>query len=349
MRVVVIGATGNVGTSVVDALSAERQVSSIVGVARRLPQRTVSKTEWVKADITESDLVPVLRDADAVVHLAWAFQPTRDPAKTWQTNVLGSARVLQAVAGSGVPALIYASSVGAYSPGPKDRPVDESWPTHGWPTAAYGREKAYVERLLDGFQAQNPLCRVVRLRPGFIFKPEAAVEQRRLFAGPLVPGRLARPGLIPFVPDIPGLRFQVLHATDAAQAYLLATMRDVHGPFNIAAGPVVDVAVLADLLHARTIRVPAAGARGLLSVAWKLGMVPASPQLFDLLMRVPIMSTARAQTELGWSPAYSSGEAIAALFEGLRAGTGAPTPPLSPAPSGPLRIREFVSALRHSE
>lgn len=35
---------------------------------------------------------------------------------------------IRAVAEAGVPALVYASSVGAYSPGPKDRSVDESWP-----------------------------------------------------------------------------------------------------------------------------------------------------------------------------------------------------------------------------
>jgi len=56
-------------------------------------------------------------------------------------------RVFDAVAAARVPALVYASSVGAYSPGPKDVPVAESWPTHGWPEASYTREKAYAERL----------------------------------------------------------------------------------------------------------------------------------------------------------------------------------------------------------
>ena len=35
MRVVVVGATGNVGTSVVSALAADEAVESIVGLARR--------------------------------------------------------------------------------------------------------------------------------------------------------------------------------------------------------------------------------------------------------------------------------------------------------------------------
>ena len=54
-----------------------------------------------------------------------------------------------------MPALVYASSVGAYSPGPKDRAVDESWPTGGIQTSFYSRHKAEVERLLDVFETEH--------------------------------------------------------------------------------------------------------------------------------------------------------------------------------------------------
>jgi nucleoside-diphosphate-sugar epimerase len=341
MRIVVIGATGNVGTSTVQALSAAPQVTSIVGVARRRPEWDAAKVEWTEADVAKSDLVPILRGADAVVHLAWLFQPTHDPTVTWRANVQGSARVLRAVAEAGVPALVYSSSVGAYSPAPKDRAVDESWPTHGWPTAAYGREKAYVERMLDAFEAAHPACRVVRLRPGFIFKRESSVGQRRLFAGPLLPGRLARPDLIPLVPDLPGLRFQALHSADAGEAFRTAALGDVRGAFNLAADPVMDADLLADMLGARKVRLPLRGVRAALAAAWALRLVPASPQLLDLALRVPIMDTARARTELGWTPAHTSRDALAEFLEGLRDGTGMPTPPLSPGTGGPLRSHEF--------
>ncbi|SEF55493.1 Nucleoside-diphosphate-sugar epimerase [Thermomonospora echinospora] len=343
MRVVVIGATGNVGTSLVQALANAPRVTSILGVARRMPRWQASKTEWARADITQDDLVPLLRDADAVVHLAWLFQPTHDPMVTWRNNVLGSARVFRAAADAKVPALVYASSVGAYSPGPKDRPVEEDWQTHGWPTAAYSREKAYVERLLDSFQVSQPHCRVVRMRPGFIFKRESATEQRRLFAGPLLPNRLVRAGLLPFFPDIPGLRFQALHTADAAEAYRLAVLGDAHGPFNLAADPVLGPTELARLLRARTIPVPVRGVRAALSAAWTLGLVPASPQLFDLVLRIPIMDSGRARRELGWRPRLTALDALQDFLKGLREGAGMETPPLSPSTSGPLRVRELAT------
>ncbi|MFF5205757.1 NAD-dependent epimerase/dehydratase family protein [Streptosporangium sp. NPDC000396] len=343
MRVVVVGATGNVGTSVVSALAADRNVTSIVGLARRLPDWRPDKTTWHAVDASTADLAPYLAGADAVVHLAWLFQPTRNPVTTWRVNVLGSSRVFEAVARAKVPVLVHASSVGAYSPGPKDRPVTEEWPTHGWPGAAYGREKAYVERLLDVFERDHRDIRVVRLRPGFIFKREAATEQRRLFGGPFVPQRLVRPGLIPFIPDTPGLRFQAVHGDDIGEAYRLAVSRPVSGAFNIAADPVIDPAVLAEVLGARLMPVSGWMLRSAAAVAWHMHLVPASPALVDMVLRVPVMDVSRARTELGWQPRHTAVYALKELLEGLRSAEDIDTPPLSAHTGGPARIGEVTS------
>ena len=165
MRVVIVGATGNLGTSVLRSLEGEERVESVLGLARRLPGLTMPKVEWAAADVVSDDLVPHFRGADAVVLLAWIIQPSRDLNKQWMVNVEGSTRVARAAKEAGVPSLLYASSVGAYSPGPKDRRVDESWPTGGVPTSYYGRHKAEVERRLDRFEREAPDVRVVRMRP----------------------------------------------------------------------------------------------------------------------------------------------------------------------------------------
>src|SRR5215208_3813182 len=238
MRVVVVGASGNVGTSLLRALADEPEVDSIVGLARRIPEAKFPKTEWRQADIAQAPLRPHFQGADAVVHLAWLIQPGRDKQRLHEVNVYGSARVFRAAAAAGVGTLVYASSVGAYAPGPKDRRVDESWPTTGIKSSFYSRHKAEVERLLDRFEDEHPATRVVRLRPGLIFKREAASGIRRLFAGPLLPSALLRPALIPAVPDIDRLVFQAVHSHDVGEAYRLALAGDAAGPFNVAADPV---------------------------------------------------------------------------------------------------------------
>lgn len=345
MRVVVTGATGNVGTSVVQALADDDAVTEIVGVARRLPAWQPPKTRWVQADVARDALPPVFAGADAVIHLAWIFQPTHRPMLTWDNNVLGSMRVFEAVASASVPVLVHASSVGAYSPGSSDDPVDETWPTHAVPTAGYGREKSYLERVLDSFEQWHPEVRVVRMRPGFIFKRSSATGQRRLFAGPLLPNALVRPELLPVIPDLPGMRFQALHSRDAADAYRLAVLGDARGPINIAAEPIVDAASLGKMLGARPVPVPKVVARAAVDVLWRLHLLPASPELLDLFLSLPIMDTTRARTELGWQPTVTALDALQEVIDGMRAGAGADTPPLDPATSGPLRKEELRTGI----
>jgi UDP-glucose 4-epimerase len=346
MRIVVTGATGNVGTSVLRALAGDDRVEEIVGVARRLPRWRNPRTNWVQADVSASPLEHAFRGADAVIHLAWLIQPSRDENMLEATNVTGSRRVFEAAAAAGVGALVYASSIGAYSPGPKDRRVDESWPTDGIPSSFYSRHKAAAERALDEIEAAHPEMRVVRLRPGLIFKREAAQEIRRLFAGPLLPSPLVRPGLIPVLPAPEGLVLQAVHADDVAEAYrLAATEERARGAYNIAAEPVLDVPALARLLRARPIKVPAKALRVAAEVTWRAHLQPTPPGWLDMGLAVPVMDTRRAREELGWTPRRDAGEALLELLEGMRSRAGAETPPLESGAGGPARVREILTGV----
>jgi UDP-glucose 4-epimerase len=341
MRVVVTGASGNVGTSLLRALATDAAVTSVLGLARRRPEIDVAKTTWATADVAADDLTGHLRGADVVVHLAWLIQPSHDPLAMWRTNVVGTERVLAAASQAGVGAVVCASSVGAYSPGPKDRQVDEGWPTHGVATSSYSRDKAYQERLLDLFERDHPGVRVVRLRPALTFKGEAASEIRRFFLGPLVPGSLARAEAIPVVPRVKRLRTQAVHADDVAQAYRLAVVGDARGPFNLAADPVLDADVLASLLDARTVPMPAALLKAGAAATWRLHLQPVSPGWLDLALQSPLLNAGRARAELGWEPRRSGTDALQELLAGFRKGAGGDTPPLDPDAGGPLRLGEF--------
>ncbi|HTT27072.1 MAG TPA: NAD-dependent epimerase/dehydratase family protein [Solirubrobacteraceae bacterium] len=345
MRVVVIGATGNVGTSVMESLEGESRVDEIVAVARRPPGRTFARTTFEEADIATAELLPLFRGADAVVHLAWLIQPGRSESITHRVNVAGSERVFRAAVEAKVPALVYASSVGAYSPGPKDRLVDESWPTEGIRSSFYSRHKVVVERALDRLEREQPEMRVVRMRPGLIFKAQAATEIRRLFAGPFLPRALLRPELIPFVPDTPRLRFQAVHSLDVGDAYRRALVSEVRGAFNLAADPPIGPEELAQILHARPIKVPPQVLRGGAAVSFALRLQPSEPGWVDMALAVPLMDSTRARTELGWQPQRSGTDALAELIEAMREGNDYATPPLAGVTSGPARVRELLTGL----
>ena len=246
--------------------------------------------------------------------------------------------------------MLYASSVGAYSPGPKDEAVDESWPTGGATTSYYARQKAEVERRLDRFEGRNPDVRVVRLRPGLVFKKEAATGVRRLFAGPFLPNFLMRPELINLIPEIEGLRSQVVHSYDVGEAFRLALVNaGARGAYNLAAEPVLDAQEIGRILQARKVPVSAKVARAGADLAWRLHLQPVPPGWLDLSLNVPIMSTQRAREELGWTPQYSAEDALLDILKGLRTAADLDTPPLSAETSGPFRIREILTGVGRRE
>lgn len=320
------------GTAVLRALHDEAAVTSVLALSRRGPGPAGSHdpaVEWRQADVTGSDLEGLLRGADAVIHLAWLIQPSRRRALMDRVNVEGTRRLLDAVAAAGCPRVVVASSVGAYSPGPKDRRVDESWPAGGIPTSTYSVEKAEVESLLDRFEEEHPDTAVARLRPGLIFQRQAAAEIARLFLGPLVPTPLLRPGLLRILPAVPGLRTQVVHSDDVADAYRRAAVSGARGAFNIAAEPVLDAHVVARAWGARTVPVPARLVRGGADLAWRAHLVPADAGWVDLGLQTPLLDTGRARRELGWEPAHGAVAVLEELLSGIVAGDSAPTPPLA--------------------
>ena len=345
MRVVVLGASGNVGTSVLSALQAEPKVSEVIGIARRRPDLAYSKVRWEVADIAESDLVSHFRGADAVVHCAWLIQPSRDESLLERVNIHGTERVLAAVKEAGVKTLVYASSVGAYSKGPKQPAVKESWPTGGIPEHYYCRQKAEVEGMLDGFETAVPGVRVVRMRMAFVFKREAATGIRRLFMGPLFPTPLLRAGLIRVVPNIKGLAFQAVHSLDAGEAYRLAIVSDARGAFNIAAEPLLTMKSIADLLGAWSVPMPEWMALRAMKAAWITHLIPSPATWLKAGLELPIMDVERARRELGWRPLRTAMEAVADLIDGLKHSDGLETPPLDPATSGPMRMRELLTGV----
>jgi nucleoside-diphosphate-sugar epimerase len=342
IRVAVTGATGNIGTTVVERLVDREDVSGVVGIARRAPADGVEGVRYETADVAVDDLTATLRGCDVLVHCAWLFQPTRDPATTWAANAVGSGKVFDAAVRAGVGAIVHASSVGAYAPAP-GRFVDEGWPTDGASTAAYAREKAYVERILDAVEARD-VVRVVRMRPAFVLQRRAATSQRRIFAGPFVPGSVLRPGRLPVLPLPAGLAIQAVHAQDVAAAFVAAATGEASGAFNVAADDTLDAGAVAEALGSRALRVPDRLARAATSLAWHARLVPADPALVDMALQIPLLDTGRARSLLGWAPTRSARAALHEVAVGMADGAGGGSAPLAPdSPAG--RVREVAAGV----
>jgi UDP-glucose 4-epimerase len=333
VRIVITGATGNIGTALLRRL-AEEAGHQLVGVARRPPASTppYDAVEWLPVDLAEPDaeqrLAPAMRGADAVVHLAWGFQPSHRLDYLERLGVGGTAAVLAAADAAGVGHLVHMSSVGAYAERADRRPVDESWPATGLPSSPYSRHKAAAERLLDRYEADHPYAAmtITRLRPGLVGQGRAGSALLRYAVPAFVPSPMVR--MLPVLLLDRSLVFPMVHADDVADAIMRALDRRVAGAFNLAAEPPVTRDDIAAALDARPVHLPSPGLRLLASAAWHARLQPVDPGWIDLAFAVPLLDTTRARTELGWTPSRDARSVLAETVAGMVEAAAGGSPPL---------------------
>lgn len=332
MRIAVTGASGNIGTALLRRLGAAGE-HDLVGVVRRAPpgEPPYDEAGWVEADLTAPDVASRLdeafREADAVVHLAWGFQPSRDVRYLERLGVGGSREVLEAATRAGVGHLVHMSSVGAYAPAPGRR-VSESWPTTGIGTLGYSRHKVAVERLLDVHDAAGASPVVTRLRPGFVLQHDAGSGLDRYGLPSWFPSSALRH--VPVLPLDRRLVIPVVHADDVADAVARALDRGAAGAFNLAAEPPVTRDDIAAALGTRPVHVPSSVLGAALRAAWQARLEPLDPGWLDLALSVPLLDTARARDELGWRPRTDARAALRDALAGMAQGAGTASPVLRP-------------------
>ena len=341
MRIVITGASGNVGTALLRVLGSEHE---IVGVVRRPPEKQgiYARTDWCSLNLTEPDAIASLREvfdgADAVVHLAWGFQPTRDTRYLTRLGVGGMSAVLQAAHAANVGHLVHMSSVGTYAAGSYGKRVDESWATTGSESSPYSRDKSTAEAMLDEYEQRlgSSGIPIARMRPGFILQRAAASGLMRYGLPGYLPMRL-----VPWLPLLPldrRLCIPLIHASDVAEAISRAIDRRAVGAFNLATEPPVGRDDVAAALGARAIHIPSGVLGALVDLTWRARLQHIDRGWLDLAFAVPLLDCSRARTELGWAPKWSAPDALADFLDGV-AHQGH-------TDSAPLRQRSMLDLIR---
>jgi UDP-glucose 4-epimerase len=333
MRILVTGATGNVGTALLKRLVPEGH--EVTGVARRVPPPVVpyAGVSWSSVDLTRPEaadrLAELARGADAVVHLAWGFQPTHNPAYLERLDVGGSAAVASAVVAAQVPHLVHLSSVGAYAPRTSQVPVTESWPVTGIPTLPYSQHKAAAEHLLADLERQHDdWLRVARVRPSLIAQRSAASALWRNTLPSLMPGVALK--LLPVLPLDNSLAVQLLHADDVADALVRILDGGARGAFNLGSDEVLRLPEIAAALGARPVHLPFRIVRAAAWATWHARLQPVSPGWLDLAYQAPLLDSGHARSELEWAPTRSAASVLAEVLAGMREGVGTASEVLRP-------------------
>jgi UDP-glucose 4-epimerase len=341
MRIVVTGASGNIGSALLRALAEEGH--RVHGIARRPPAPGHAGVEWTALDLTDESDEPTLQrvvgGCDAVVNLAWAFQPMRSVDYLRQASVGILDRVARVALSTPRTHLVHVSSVAVYSPRRSPALVDESWPRHGIPGATYSRLKVEAERrLLSLTAAAHAGDRVSVVRPCLVGQRGAAGPMLRCGAPAVLPGQVL--DRLPAVPVDERFGIQMVHADDVADALVRVVERRACGAFNLAAEPVLRGRHVAAALGGRPIHVPQEVARRAVAAAWHAHLSPLDPGWVDMALQAPWVHTGRAAELLDWHPRHRAGDVLDELVRGMVAGTGSDT--------GALRPRQVLDGVRRA-
>jgi UDP-glucose 4-epimerase len=329
MRIAVTGLSGNVGTALLRRLAGVADPPSVLGIVRRPPRAVPPYTvaEWASLDLARDDatgqLTTLFEGVDAVVHLAWAFQPARNADYLARATVGATASVLRAAAAAGVPHLVHMSSIGVYSPvhriGGTPPAVREDHPRLGVPSLPYSRQKVAAERLLDDYEQTAPSTRrtaVARLRPGLILQRVAGSALLRYGTPAWFPSAVL--GAVPVLPLDRRLTFSAVHSDDVAAAVLAVLSQRATGAFNLAAEPALTRDDVAAALGTRPVNVPMPVVRAATALTWHARLQPLDPGWMDLAATSPLLDSTRVRTELGWAPTVDPRDALAEVVSGMR-------------------------------
>ncbi|HEX7355380.1 MAG TPA: NAD-dependent epimerase/dehydratase family protein [Mycobacteriales bacterium] len=324
--VAVTGPTGTFGAGLLPLLEADPRIARTVGIARR--PFDPAAAGWTSMAYRQGDVrdPAALREAfagvDVVVHLAFLITGTASREEIRAINVEGTLNAFRAAADAGARRFVYASSVAAYG-FHADNPVGmtEDWPVRPAAHLFYAQEKAELEHLLAVEANAHREIDLYLLRPPVVLGPHAVGAKQMLprALGPLTAlapaGRraaalLRRAPLHPPVP-VPPVRLQFVHEDDVGQALLLCAVgAGPPGAYNISGAGSVSVAEIAREVGLFPVPLPGAPVRLAARAFASLPFLPPAAEWAEALSHPAIMDTSRAERLLGWTPRYSSLEAL---------------------------------------
>lgn len=284
------GGTSTAGTELVGL---DRSAARIPGVTSRL------------VALSDRRLAARLEGLTTVVHLALCLDPAADPRTRRETNVRGTAALLDAARVAGVDRVVLVTGVEVYGAlAGTPVPLPEQSPLRAAPDDFLTGDLVEVERLAD--HATRTGLDIVVLRPATLVggalgraydgAPLHALSGARL---------LAARGVEPL--------WQLCHSDDLLSALELAATGRVSGALAVGCEGWLTQREVERLAGLRRLELPGALALSTAERLYRVGATSASPRELDRLL-YPLVVEPRRLRDAGWAPAWTNTEALTAYL-----------------------------------
>ncbi|MDH7485065.1 MAG: NAD-dependent epimerase/dehydratase family protein [Anaerolineae bacterium] len=312
----ITGVSGYLGQRLVSALADDPAVERMVGIDIRPPPLQPAKMTFVRMDVRDPALGGLLRREGVTVllHLAFIVQAIHDERLMHDVNVGGAANVLRAAADAAIRQIVMLSSYTVYGAWPDNPPLlTEGASLRPNPGHAYAEHKVAVERLCDEFEAGHPHIALARLRPAVIMGPHCDNGLGRA---------LRRAPLLPVFAG-GGSAVQFVHEEDLVAACLAVLQQGARGVYNVGGEGSLPWGEIVRRAGKLSLPLPAPLLQGFVGLLWRLH-VPGltAPGELPLIRYRLVVSSEKAQRELGWRPRYTTAGALES-FLGSQVAKGA--------------------------
>ena len=306
-RVVVTGASGFIGTHLVNTLTA--QGIEVYATDRYPPVHPLPCARFIEADLLDDAAIsPLFEGADTVFHLAAIASIAREERDEYtRVNVDGSAKVRSLAEKHRVQKIVHMSSSTVYGI-PESCPLSEDSPIQ--PKNPYGQSKALAEAAISR-QQEYPI-------EVAIIRPRVVVGKGRAGIFALLFTALEKGLPIPLFGGGKN-RFQFTAVDDLISGTLLAARENSGGEnqiYNIGSDVLhtvrEEMEALAEVAKSssRFLSIPTKPLENTLGFLHRIRVSPLVPEQYQIASADFVLDTRKAKERLGFSPKSANREGI---------------------------------------
>ncbi|MGD2039407.1 MAG: NAD-dependent epimerase/dehydratase family protein [Anaerolineae bacterium] len=310
--ILITGVAGYWGSEVAARLTADGRYR-VLGLDTRRPAGEIPGVDFILADIRNPLMVELLKAeaVDIVCHLAFR-RSTRRSEPVFDSNVIGTTKLLGACASAGVRKVVLKSSTVVYGARPTNSAfLAEDHALRGSRRYGYIRDWVEIETFCNGYRHRVPELALTILRFANIVGPTASTPMTCFLSS------ARAPSLMGFDPML-----QVIHEEDVVEALLHTLDNDIPGVFNVAAHDPLPLSKMRGIVGKPPLAVYHSVADWGTAILGTIRL-----QLQDYLplepsyLRYPwVADLTRMRDDLGFVPRYTAVEALREFAARLRLG-----------------------------